>query len=223
MSMALVVMTPLAVVLIFINGGFGDQFASDDDAYEVEEDEVVIEGEVISINSTIKVEEDEVVVEGEAISINSTIKVEEDEVVVEEEAISINSTIKVEEDEVVVEGEAISINSTIEVEEDEDGVGMAIYLPRGQSQVKVPREVGRAMEVEEEREFVYGLVTITDPKMIDDLQSELDERRLKLVAVQSFASATKAKSTEVVALLSILASELDFLIWKWEVLDLARA
>ncbi|KAA8532240.1 hypothetical protein F0562_032273 [Nyssa sinensis] len=71
--------------------------------------------------------------------------------------------------------------------------------------------------------FVHGFVTITDPKVIDDLQSELDETRLRIVAVLPFASATKAKSTEVVALLSILASELDFLIWSWEVLDLAGA
>ncbi|KAA8531166.1 hypothetical protein F0562_005920 [Nyssa sinensis] len=70
-------------------------------------------------------------------------------------------------------------------------------------------------------QFVRGLVTITDPKMIDNLQSELDETRLRLVVVQSSAFATKAKSTKVAALLSILASKQDFLVQKWEVLDLA--
>ncbi|KAA8538895.1 hypothetical protein F0562_025587 [Nyssa sinensis] len=64
------------------------------------------------------------------------------------------------------------------------------------------------------RGFVCGLATVTDLKMIDDLQFELDEMGLRLVAVQFFASATKAKSTEAVAFLSILASELDFLVWK---------
>ncbi|KAA8523779.1 hypothetical protein F0562_010202 [Nyssa sinensis] len=56
-------------------------------------------------------------------------------------------------------------------------------------------------------QFVYGFVTIMDSKMIDDLQFELDETRLRLVAIRSFAFATMARSTEAVALLSILASE----------------
>ncbi|KAA8550138.1 hypothetical protein F0562_001846 [Nyssa sinensis] len=73
------------------------------------------------------------------------------------------------------------------------------------------------------KKFVRGFVTIMDPKMIDDLQSELDQTRLRLVAVWSSAFATKAKSTEALALLSILASEQDFLAQKWEVLDLAGA
>ncbi|KAA8531167.1 hypothetical protein F0562_005919 [Nyssa sinensis] len=51
--------------------------------------------------------------------------------------------------------------------------------------------------------FVYGLVTITDQKMINDLQSELDETRLRLVAVQSFAFATMARSNGVVALVHL--------------------